>query len=92
MGANRKKAFEVLPMKRNLMGVEVDGKMYKFGKNPQVFTVHDAGVARQIEDMYGSHSKTGTGDVVVCEVDNAQGLVPRRVFGVPELPWKRGEE
>jgi hypothetical protein len=92
MATNRKKVFEVLPMKGDLKGIGVNGKMYKFGKDAQMFTTQDAGLAKDIEQIYGSHSETGSRDVVVCEVDNGAGLTPRRVFSVPVLPWKRGEE
>lgn len=91
MSTNREKVFEVLPMKQDLMGVAVDGKMYKFGKKAKMFTTRDAGLAKQIDQMYGT-AEGGTRDVVICEVDNGRGVTPRRVFGVPRLPWKRDEE
>jgi hypothetical protein len=89
MATNRKKLFEVLPMRPEIEGIGVGGKMYKFGKDAQMFTTQDAGLAKDIEQLYG---KEGSRDVVVCEVDNGPGLTPRRVFSVPVLPWKRGED
>ena len=88
----RKKAWEVVKASReNFTGLGLDGKygrkhFRKFGKHNS-FVTHDPGEARYIEEAFGSHSKTGDGSVVVCEVDNAGSRAPRRVFSV-NLPWK----
>jgi hypothetical protein len=87
MSVQRKKAFEVIKATKDpIDGLDVDGKYMKFGKYGG-FVVHDPGEAQYIEDAFGSHSKTGSGDVVVCEVDNAGKQYPRRVFSI-NAPWK----
>jgi len=91
----RKKAWEVVKASReNFTGLGLDGKygkkhFRKFGKHG-AFVTHDAGEARYIEEAFGSHSKTGDGSVVVCEVDNAGSRVPRKVFSI-NAPWKKDE-
>lgn len=99
MSVQRKKSFEVLPMKGDLMGVGVNGKMRKFGKDARAMIIHDEGEANAIENMYGSHSETGDGSVVVVEVDDSRpenrergGRAGRMTFSVPDLPWKKGED
>jgi hypothetical protein len=94
----RKKSFEVLPMKGDLMGIGVGGKMRKFGKDARAMVIHDEGEANAIEQMYGSHSKTGDSSVVVVEVDDSRpenrdrdGRAARASF-VINAPWKKGEE
>ena len=94
----RKKSFEVLPMKGDLLGIGVGGKMRKFGKDAKSMLIHDEGEARQIEQMYGSHSETGDRSVVVVEVDDSRpenrsrdGRAARMSF-VINAPWKEGEE
>ena len=92
----RKKSWEVVKAsKDNFTGLGLDGKygkkhFRKFGKHG-AFVTHDAGEAAYIEEAFGSHSKTGDGSVVVCEVDNAGTRVPRKVF-VVNLPWRKEEE
>lgn len=88
MAVQRKMSFEVIKStKDGITALDVDGKLMKFGSSGG-FVVHDAGEAQYIEDAFGSHSKTGSGDVVVCEVDNAGARSPRRVFSIA-APWKR---
>jgi len=91
-GTGRKKAWEVVKASQDkFTGLGMDGKydkkhFRKFSKDG-AFVTHDPGEAQYIEDAFGSHSKTGDGSVVVCEVDNAGSREPRRVFSV-NLPWK----
>jgi len=64
-----KKKWEIVKATRApIVGIGVNGKMRKFGRDNDAFVVRDAGEAREIEEMYGSHSKTGNRSVVVCEV------------------------
>ena len=92
----RKKSYEVVRASQdNFTGIGLDGKygkkhFRKFGEHG-AFVTHDAGEAKYIEEAFGSHSKTGDGSVVVCEVDNAGSRVPRRAF-VINAPWKRDKE
>ena len=87
----RKKAWEVVKASQDkFTAIDVDGgkgKVRKFGKHG-AFVTHDPGEARYIEEAFGSHSKTGDGSVVVCEVDNAGSRVPRKVFSI-RAPWKK---
>ena len=88
----RKKAFEIVKAtKEKFTGLGLPGgKFRKFGKQG-AFVTHDAGEARYIEEAFGSHSKTGDGSVVVCEVDNAGSRIPRRAF-VINAPWKKDKD
>ena len=92
----RKKSWEVVKAsKEEFTGLGLDGKFgkknfRKFGEYG-AFVTHDAGEAAYIEQAFGSHSKTGDGSVVVCEVDNAGTRVPRRAF-VINAPWKEKED
>ena len=71
-------------------GIEYKGKKFKFGKSG-AFSTTDAGLAQAIEDSFGMHSETGTGDVVVCEVSGKNADPGHYTFVVPALPWKREE-
>ena len=92
----RKKSWEVVKATKDKftgLGLETrkgKGKFRKFGKSG-AFVTHDAGEAAYIEQAFGSHSKTGDGSVVVCEVDNAGTRAPRRAF-VINAPWKKDED
>lgn len=87
MSVSRKMSYEVVKATKDpIDGLDVDGKYMKFGKTG-AFVTHDPGEAQYIEEAFGSHSKTGSGDVVVCTVDNAGGKFPRRVFSI-NAPWK----
>jgi len=92
----RKKSWEVVKASQDkFTGLGLDGKFgkkhfRKFGKHG-AFVTHDEGEARYIEEAFGSHSKTGDGSVVVCEVDNAGTRAPRRAF-VINAPWKDKED
>jgi hypothetical protein len=90
----RKKSWEIVKSSKDkFTAIDVDGgnrkKIRKFGKHG-AFVTHDAGEARYIEEAFGSHSKTGDGSVMVCEVDNAGTRAPRRAF-VINAPWKDNE-
>jgi hypothetical protein len=92
-GVQRKKSWEVVKASQDKftgLGLE-GGKFRKFGKSG-AFVTHDAGEARYIEEAFGSHSKTGDGSVVVCEVDNAGTRLPRKVFIMPAMPWKENKD
>ena len=88
----RKKAFEIVKSSKDkFTGLGLPGgKFRKFGKHG-AFVTHDAGEAAYIEEAFGSHSKTGDGSVVVCEVDNAGSRAPRRAFTI-NAPWKKEKE
>ena len=90
--SGRKKAWEVVKASRdNFTGLGLPGgKFRKFGKHGAM-VLHDPGEARYVEEAFGSHSKTGDGSVVVCEVDNAGSRVPRRVFTI-RAPWKKDKD
>ena len=91
MSVSRKMSYEIIKATKDpIDGLDVDGKYMKFGKSGG-FVVHDPGEAQYIEDAFGSHSKTGSGDVVVCEVDNAGGQFQRRVFSI-NAPWKDDDD
>ena len=87
----RKKSFEIVKAtKDKFTGLGLPGgKFRKFGKQG-AFVTHDAGEAAYIEEAFGSHSKTGDGSVMVCEVDNAGSRAPRRAF-VINAPWKKDD-
>lgn len=85
------KIYEVIKStKAPVVGIGVGGKMLKFGKRTNAFTTRDSGKAREIEELYGSHSKTGNRSVVVCEVDDYKST--SRTFSMPQAPWKRGDD
>jgi hypothetical protein len=93
VSVSKKKSYEILKQTRApIKGIGVNGKMLKFNENGQ-FVTHDAGLAREIEGMYGH--KKGNGAVRVIEVDDLnpsynRGSDGRRVrasFVVPRLPW-----
>ena len=79
----RKKSYEIVKASQDkFTGLGLPGgKFRKFGKQG-AFVTHDAGEAAYIEQAFGSHSKTGDGSVMVCEVDNAGSRAPRRVFAI----------
>ena len=96
VSTGRKMAWEIVKASKDKftgLGLESTrgkGKFRKFGKSG-AFVTHDAGEAAYIEEAFGSHSKTGDGSVVVCEVDNAGSRAPRRVFAV-NFKGKREKE
>ena len=92
VNADRKMSWEVVKASQDkFTGLGLPGgKFRKFGKNGAM-VLHDPGEARYVEEAFGSHSKTGDGSVVVCEVDNAGKRVPRRVFTI-RAPWKEYED
>lgn len=66
-GINPGKKYEVIKAtQREIDGVEVGGRKYKFGRNGG-FMVNDKGAAREIEKEYGH--REGNGEVVVSEVE-----------------------
>jgi hypothetical protein len=61
------KKYEVIKATtKNMKGVNVGGRKYKFGGNGS-FTLSDSGVAAEIEQEYGHHK--GNGDVVVSPIN-----------------------
>ena len=95
VNVGRKMSWEIVKASKDkFTAIDVDGgsgkKIRKFGKQG-TFVTHDAGEARYIEEAFGSHSKTGDGSVMVCEVDNAGSRAPRRVFAV-NFKGKREKE
>src|SRR3970040_20895 len=74
--------------RRDLPGIDVDGKQMKFGKDG-AFRVNDEGVAAAIREEYARK-----GDVTVTRI-RYPGAADRRhyyFFGqLPEMPWKAVE-
>ena len=72
--------------RRDLPGIEVDGKQMKFGKDG-AFRVNDEGVAAAIREEYARK-----GDVTVTRI-RYPGAADRGhyyFFGqLPEMPWKK---
>ena len=89
-GVQRKKGWEIYKASKrvwddDVKGIDVGGKQVKFGPNRSFFT-RDPTLADEINKTVGNE---GSRDVVVCEVDNPGPHWPRRVFQIPELPWKK---
>ncbi len=80
-----KKMWEVVKASKDkFTGIGLEGGEFrKFGKQG-AFITRDPGEANYIEQAFGSHSKTGDGSVVVCEVsDSKRG----KSFTI-NAPWK----
>ena len=90
----REKGYEVYPASKRATGwdeIHFKGKDLKFGGGPgrmKSFYTKDAGLAREMRDYLGPEK--GTGDVIVCEVDNPGAESPRKSF-IINAPWKRDE-
>ena len=51
--------------------------------------VHDAAIAQEIKDRFGSAKKGGTGEVtVVGPLPDTAGRTRRKLFVVGRVPWK----
>ena len=94
MSTTKKKSWEVIKSTREkLVGIGVNGKALKFDKNG-MFVTHDAGLAKDIKQMYGQESNVR--DVIVMEVDDSHpsyeqgsdGRRTRKMFLV-NAPWKK---
>jgi len=91
VGTTRKKGFEVYKASKRAWDwdeIRMDGRTMKFGKQSKGFYTEDSGLAREIESKIG---KYGTGDVVVCEVDNPGPKRSRRVFTI-RAPWRNYDD
>jgi hypothetical protein len=95
MSAGRKKSYEII--KRSKRSKDIKGIFSDAGKHKRMafddegrMVVHDAGVAREIEQKFGSK---GSKDVVVVEVDDLHpentGRSTKRIWSI-NLPWKKG--
>src|SRR4030067_3613547 len=76
---------DIRPTRRDLPGLDVDGKQMKFGKDG-AFRVNDEGVAAAIREEYARK-----GDVTVTRIryPGAADRGHRYFFGqLPEMPWK----
>ncbi len=80
-----KKQWEVVKAsKEKFTGVGLPGGRFrKFSKHGQ-FMLNDPGEAKYVEEAFGSHSKTGDGSVMVCEVDK-----PGSSSFIINAPWKK---
>ena len=91
----RKKGWEIYPASKRATEwdeLHFKGKKLKFGNigpGSKGFYTKDAGLAREIEEHL-SMSK-GSGDVIVCEVDNPGAEHPRKSF-IINAPWKKDDE
>jgi hypothetical protein len=66
--------------------IEVGGAVKRFPANSGLITTEDHAAAREVKDRYGS-------DVVVIEgAEDPPKPGERRLWTVPELPWKRKKE
>jgi hypothetical protein len=91
VSTTRKKGFEVYKASKRAWdwdSIHMDGRTMDFGKQTKAFYTEDPGLAREIESKIGKH---GTGDVVVCEVDNPGTRSARRSF-IINAPWKRSKD
>ena len=50
--------------------------------------VHDDGIAKEMDERFGTKSKGGTGEVVVVTTEDPVPPGNPRTFTVPKLPWK----
>lgn len=72
-----------------------DGRTVKLNQKINTTVLHDAGLARAVEQEFGH--KGGTGDVMVIETDNNHLHAPENdghcyTFTVPALPWQKGRK
>ncbi|MHA2070122.1 MAG: hypothetical protein ACXABY_37625 [Candidatus Thorarchaeota archaeon] len=99
MSIGRKKSYEIIKsserskdIKGLLVGAGRHRKM-KFDKHGRMI-VHDAGVAKEIDQKYGH--KGGSKDVVVVEVDDLRPehrgtkTGARKVWNI-RVPWRKDE-
>ena len=85
------KMYEFLPaIQKKFDGIEVDGKILKFGKKAKGFTTHDVGLANEINARYGW--KNGKqGPLIMNTVDTEHKDRRVKLFRVPQMPWKEEE-
>ena len=91
----RKKQYEIhkgSKRSKDIKGVIAGGKKMAFGSSG-AFTTDDPVIAQEIDEKYG---EGGQGDAVVVEVDDMdrsrpihEGKRSRRIWSMPELPWKK---
>ncbi len=70
--------------RRDIKGIEVDGKKHMFGKDG-AFRVNDAGVAREIDEAHGLEG--GDRQVTVMKVP-VRDKIHRYAFSMPRGDWK----
>jgi hypothetical protein len=84
-----KKFMVIKATTKDIDHVNVGGKDLKFSRKTGGFQVADAGVASEINAMYGAKSGQVSPDVVVVPIENAgRDPLHRSLFTVPDLPWK----
>lgn len=86
----REKGWEIYPASKRAMdwdSIHFKGRDLKFGNQGGMksFFTRDSGLAREITESLSMEK--GSGDVVVCEVDNPGTKNPRKVFSI-NAPWK----
>jgi len=92
----KEKEFEIVKASKrmhteNIKGIYAGGNRWHEFDESGKFKTDDPGVAREIEEQYGMHSKYGgTGDVVVCEIDKESNREAGHtyMFRMPQMPWK----
>ena len=52
--------------------------------------VHDDGIAKEMDERFGTKSKGGTGEVVVVTTEDP--IENTRTFTVGQMPWKEKEK
>ena len=91
-GVSHRKTYEIIKATRNesLKGVEVDGKKYNFGRLGNM-RISDPGVAKAIEQKWGSYTKGATKEVVVAEVEHAHDFERGHKYShsFPGMPWHK---
>lgn len=94
MGLNKKKQHEIL-----VVDPEAHAKVKGFvdDKHPEKpmimdtygrMVVHDDGIAKEINERFGTKSKGGTGEVTVVTTEEPVEQGHTRTFRVPKMPWK----
>lgn len=74
--------------RRDVTGIKLGDKKFKFNKNSRDFYTTDTALAREICDTQGQN---GTNDVLVIPVEKNIEPGHIRTFTVPELPWHKGD-
>lgn len=100
MSTNRAKSYEII--KSSKRSRDIKGLMVGAGKHRQMkfdkrgrMIVHDASVAKEIDQKYGH--KGGSKDVVVVEVDDLRPenrdsrTRARRVWNI-RVPWRKDDD
>ncbi len=92
----RKKAYEVINATKNPARLNIDGReiVVSEGGKRGVTTIHDAGLAREIEARHGDSARTKEGGkVIVIEVDDRDKTHEpghQYSFSVPDMSRFKG--